>query len=513
MATNLIALEFDTAEIRVVVAQSQARRMQVRAAFALALNEDDDDERISEKLKQALNANGVSRGEAIVAVPRAEVEIREITVPPAPDNELPNLVRFKSKADFATVTDNWSIDFLPLSGNETTEREVLAAALPNEVSERFASICQASGIKLESIVLRPFATLDLLSESMQQRELNLVADPNGNQIDLTLLNNGSPILTRTIRADVQGNLDGVDKILSLEIKRTLAAAQKRLGNRKLTKVVVTGAESKFGKLSKPILDSLECDTDFVDPFDRVELRKAKPEMPEKYASLIGCLIRSSKKQPFALDFLNAKKAVVEKTDNRRTIIIGSSIAALFLCSVFVCWSILSKQKKSIKDKNARLAQLKTENKGEGTKGGKSVEQIIGEVSKVDAWITSTPNWLDELEATSRATLDADRAVVDKFFGRVAKDRTTISMQFRLKEMSTSTDLENALANRPYELTRGGTTANKKSKEYPVSTDLDLEIQRDEFKTRKRMDAIARSSLYGEPFPIDSTAEEESAEQQ
>ena len=253
MATNLIALEFDTAEIRVVVAQSQARRMQVRAAFALALNEDDDDERISEKLKQALNANGVSRGEAIVAVPRAEVEIREITVPPAPDNELPNLVRFKSKADFATVTDNWSIDFLPLSGNETTEREVLAAALPNEVSERFASICQASGIKLESIVLRPFATLDLLSESMQQRELNLVADPNGNQIDLTLLNNGSPILTRTIRADVQGNLDGVDKILSLEIKRTLAAAQKRLGNRKLTKVVVTGAESKFGKLSKPCL--------------------------------------------------------------------------------------------------------------------------------------------------------------------------------------------------------------------------------------------------------------------
>ena len=105
MATNLIALEFDTAEIRVVVAQSQTKRLQVRAAFALALNEDDNDERIGEKLKQALSANGVSRGEVIVAVPRAEVEIREITVPPAPDNELPNLVRFKSKADFATVTD------------------------------------------------------------------------------------------------------------------------------------------------------------------------------------------------------------------------------------------------------------------------------------------------------------------------------------------------------------------------------------------------------------------------
>ena len=362
-------------------------------------------------------------------------------------------------------------------------------------------------------MLRPFATLDLLSESMQQRELNLVADPNGDQIDLTLVNNGSPILTRTIRADVQGNLDGVDKILSLEIKRTLAAAQKRLGNRKLTKVVVTGAESKFGKLSKPILDSLECDTDFIDPFDRVELRKSKPEMPEMYASLIGCLIRTNKSQPFALDFLNAKKAVVEKTDNRRAVIIGSSIAALFLCSVFVCWSILSKQKKSINDKNARLAQLKTENEGKSKKGGKSVEQIIGEVSKVDAWITSTPNWLDELEATSRATLDADRVVVDKFYGRVAKDKTTIKMQFRLKEMSTGTDLENALANRPYELTRGATTLNKKSKEHPVSTDLDLEIQRDEFKTRKRMDAIARSSLYGEPFPFDSTTEEESTEQQ
>ena len=58
MATNLIALEFHSTGIRVVVAQTQAKQLQVRAAFPIALSEDDNDERIGEKLKQALNANG-----------------------------------------------------------------------------------------------------------------------------------------------------------------------------------------------------------------------------------------------------------------------------------------------------------------------------------------------------------------------------------------------------------------------------------------------------------------------
>ena len=71
------------------------------------------------------------------------------------------------------------------------------------------------------------------------------------------------------------------------------------------------------------------------------------------------------------------------------------------------------------------------------------------------------------------------------------------MQFRLNEMATGTDLEKALANRPYILTRRGTSKNEKSEEYRASTELDLEIENDELKTRDRMDAIARSSLYGD----------------
>ena len=512
MATNLIALEFHSSGIRVVVAQAQAKakQLKVRAAFAIAVDADDNDDRIGEKLKQALNANGVTRGDAIVAVPRAQVEIREIKVPPAPDNELPNLVRFKSKADFATVTENWSIDFIPLSGDATTEREVLAAAFPNEASERFSKICQASGLKLKNIVLRPFSTLNLASDSIQKRELCLVADPNGDQFDLTLVNNGSPILTRTIRADAEGDLGELEKTLSLEIRRTLAAAQMRLGNRQLSKIVIVGSDSKFGVLDQPLSESFECETQFVDPFGQTQLAKDQPESPEKYASLIGCLVQAGKNQPYAIDFLNARKAVVEKKDNRKNLAIAGAIAAVFLMGIFLCWSTVRGQKKSIETKNKELNALRNEN--EGGNGNKSVEQIIGEVGKVDDWINSSPNWLDELEATSLATLDADRAVVDKFYGRIGKDKSTINMTFRLKEMSTTTDLENALADRPYILSRGGTSRNKKSDDFPVSTELDLYIERDELATRDRMDAIARRSLFGEPLPFEVEAGTEATQQ-
>ncbi len=502
---NLIALEFDGDEIRVAAAQTQAKQIRIRHAFALSFTSDDSIDQIGEKLKQALSENGISRGDAIVVVPRAMVEIREIKVPPAPDNELPSLVRFKSKADFASVTENWSIDYIPLSGDETTEREVLAAALPNQESEWFASVCTAAGLKLKNVVLRPFATLDLLPKSLQQGELFLIADPNGDQIDLTLVNNGSPILTRTVRINADSDMSGLGKTLPMEIKRTLASAQRRIGNRDLSKVVLIGSDSKFGSLSEPIVEQLECKTDFVDPFSQIQLNGEMPETAEKYASLVGCLLQSGKSEPFTMDFVNAKKAVVEKKDNRRSLIIGGSIAALFLCGIFLCWSSLRGQANSIKQKNMRLTALKNENEGLVPQGSKSVVQILGEVEKVDAWMSSAPNWLDELEATSSATLDADQLVVDRFFGRIARDKTTINMAFRLKQMSTSSDLRHALADRPYGLSPSSTTANNKSKEYPVSTDLDLEIERDLDATRERMDEIANRSLYGDP-PESNTEE-------
>ena len=367
--------------------------------------------------------------------------------------------------------------------------------MPNQVSERFSKICQTSGLKLKNIVLRPFATLDLLSQSIQNRELCLVADPNGDCVDLTLVNNGSPILTRTIRADAEGDISELGKTLSGEIRRTVAAAQMRLGNRQISRIVVVGSDSKFGVLCEPLSESLECETEIADPFDQVRIHKDKPESPEKFASLIGCLVQQGENKPYSLDFLNAKKAVVEKTDNRRSLIIAGAIAATFLMCVFVCWLTLRSQKNSIKKNNEELAKLKTEN--EGGNGSKSVDQIIGEVGVVDNWINKSPNWLDELEATSLATLDADRTVVDRFFARIGKDKSTINMQFRLNEMATGTDLEKALANRPYILTRRGTSKNEKSEEYRASTELDLEIENDELKTRDRMDAIARSSLYGD----------------
>ena len=250
---------------------------------------------------------------------------------------------------------------------------------------------------------------------------------------------------------------------------------------------------------------MECKTDFVDPFSQIQLNGEMPETAEKYASLVGCLLQSGKSEPFTMDFVNAKKAVVEKKDNRRNLIIGGSIAALFLCGIFLCWSSLRGQANSIKQKNMRLTALKNENEGLVPQGSKSVVQILGEVEKVDAWMSSAPNWLDELEATSSATLDADQLVVDRFFGRIARDKTTINMAFRLKQMSTSSDLRHALADRPYGLSPSSTTANNKSKEYPVSTDLDLEIERDLDATRERMDEIANRSLYGDP-PESNTEE-------
>src|SRR5688572_17709621 len=98
---RLLALEWGLREARVVVARTQGGGIVVEHAFAVDFGPRDagqtvSDEAIADKLAKALAARGLGRIETLVAVGRASIELRQLTLPPSPLDELPDLVRFQA---------------------------------------------------------------------------------------------------------------------------------------------------------------------------------------------------------------------------------------------------------------------------------------------------------------------------------------------------------------------------------------------------------------------------------
>ena len=64
-------------------------------------------------------------------------------MPPAPDEELPDMVRFQAMRDFTQLSDDTPLDFIPLRADGEEHRNVLAAAISNELLSEIRATCYA----------------------------------------------------------------------------------------------------------------------------------------------------------------------------------------------------------------------------------------------------------------------------------------------------------------------------------------------------------------------------------
>src|SRR3972149_8700943 len=99
--SQLLALEWDGSEARWGVASMRGDRVAIEQAFSVELRPrqpggDKSDVNIGARLASALGVRGLGRMDTLVAIGRTNIELRQLLLPPAPDEELPDLVRFQA---------------------------------------------------------------------------------------------------------------------------------------------------------------------------------------------------------------------------------------------------------------------------------------------------------------------------------------------------------------------------------------------------------------------------------
>ena len=443
---HVVAFEVENEHLLVAVARTSQRRMVVERAFDISLTEEDSDEEIGDRLRGWLASHSIHRADAIAVVSRSSAEIRELEVPPAPDDELPDLVRFKARSDFGSLNDAWSLDFVPFSNDPGQPRQVLAAAISPELLKQITVIAEAAGVKLKHIVFRPYATVDLLHAKLADGRCRIIVDETGDQTDISLTDGNKLVATRTVLIPLNDSSEARAMKLLREARRTITSMSKRLDGKSISEILICGEHAdEVEHLENSFIKQIEVATHILEPFSLVDTRGGftRPEKSESYTALLGALSQQASDGKHTIDFLNPRKTSVASTDFSRFYRSGGIVAAGLLLLAIMGWWVLSSQTREIGELQSKLKAQLVMNESAGNPSN-NVDRLLNEVAPIDKFLAEAPNWLDEVYKISGRMKSPDDIIVDLFDAGVRRNGPEIDLAGRVSDSATETEIRQSL---------------------------------------------------------------------
>jgi len=443
---RLLAIEWDSHEARVAVAQQRGGQMLLEHAFAVELSPREAGQTFvpvdfGASLSGALASRRIGKVETLVAVGRASIELKVLRLPPAPAEELPELVRFQALREFHSLQEDWPLDFVPLRSEPDQPREVLAAAISPELVKQIRATCESAQLKPRSLVLRPCATASLLQHhpELGGERICLLVDVLADEADLTVLADGQVVFMRTVKLSSHDLQENWAPLVG-EIRRTRAAAQNQLGGgRRVEAVYLCGQDEEHVRLAEQIEEKLGLPTRRFDPFSGLalddRLRRNPPRHPGRYGPLLGMLLDEAGGS-HAIDFLNPRRQR-RQTGYRREAILGAACAAtLLLASVIWLWQSLS-------DLDADIAALKVQQQSVAQLA-ESASRYEKEVAEIEKWMVSDIVWLDEIHRLAEKAPPAQQAMLLRLITSATKDGGRIDLEGLVASTTALEQLELAL---------------------------------------------------------------------
>lgn len=425
---RLLALEWDQKEARVVVARVRTGELALEHAFVVPLQDREGaavpEADVSATIGKALAERGLSRSEALVAVGRASIELRFLTTPPAPEDELPELVRFQALRQFTTLGDDWPLDFVPLSPNADGGSNVLAAAIAPELVVQIRQTCTAANVTVSRLVLRPFSAASLLKSQHGDGKCRMIVDLLRDEADLTVLIGPQVIFPRTVRLPAVTEPEALARVLLAEGRRTMIAAQNQLGGLKVEEVVIFGDGLHHSSLKQLLESELSLTVRLVDPFDSIAWadgsRGKKPEYPGTFAPLLGMLLDEAAEARPVIDFLHPRRKP-EPPNRRRTYMIAGGAAAAIVLVGFL-WMQMS-----LWSLDGKIQRLKTDRDNQKKLAERS-QKPVENADKLERFAAADVAWLDELALVSQRLPPPEAVRIDNWNSRALKEggATTLS---------------------------------------------------------------------------------------
>ena len=464
-----VAVDWDQREVRVAVASLQGRAARLDGVFRLvwpdAVTIDDAVWAArGEQLKQALRERGVAKADALVTIGRSAVELKQLSLPPAPDDELPDLVRFQAQREFHNLGPDSLFDFRPSATPAGEGRSVLAAVVEPTLAAQVRRLCEAAGLRLRRILLRPLAAASLAvrGSSADDSVLRLLVEAVPDEAEVTALVGREPVLVRTARLPGDPQSPDYVRALSSELRRTTATVQHQLGGKLVAGVRLFGSRSETAEAVERLTNDLTVPVDVVDPWAQLPANFSivvdAADRKGRYAPLLGALCDEAESAAPALDFLNPRRPT-PPPNYRRRIMVGVACAVAVVLAAWVFTSLrlsaldeeIAHPKAVSKSKDQTLAE---------------VDKIERRVGDIDKWAKSDVLWLAELERLAKQLPPAEKAILTQL--RVAAHPQGGEMHFAgaVADIAVGDALEDNLRDARHVVEGRGRKADADARRYP-----------------------------------------------
>ncbi len=416
-----LALEWDGNEARVALARSRGKEAVIEDAFAIDLEPRDAGQtfvapNVGARVAAALTARNVGRVETLVAVGRKDIELRLLNVPPAPPEELADVVRFQALRQFTALGEDWPLDYIPLASDEPSPTSVLAATLSPEHVKQIRGTCEVGNLTPRRMVLRPMAAASLLSRQLPDTagRCRLMIDLLSDEADLTVLVGEQVVFLRTVRLPAHDKVDAQNAALVGELKRTMVAAQNQLGGRRVEYVVVCGNPQDHGLLLEKLARELSLRVECFDPFAAIvltdDLRHKLPDHHGRFAPLLGMLLDEAAGTRHAIDFLNPRKRPAPPDRSRQKILMATAASVLALGMGGYVWNQYSSLNADISAARTELKRIE--------KSVTASQKKIKEAEELEKFEQGDITWLDEFYrmADPKVFPTGDDAILTTMYG-------------------------------------------------------------------------------------------------
>jgi Tfp pilus assembly PilM family ATPase len=356
--SRVLAIGWDDADVQLLLAEVAGGVSQIedyaRHAWPDSLTIKESPPAAGEWLAGKIRDLGAEGARVVVALPREAVVIRRLSVPPAPDAELPDLVRFQASAKLSTPVDRLKIDFLPLpldTEHPEEGRSVLVAAWERIKFDFVKTAVEAAGCELAAVTISPVAISYLVPQLARIAGCNpraplLIVMHDTRRIEIVIVEQSSVIFTHQSRLGDGQVEDDLMEVLQ-EIQRAVMAFEQNHPGVEIEQVLLLESgdeqddldialEARFGaKLHRFTKNGM------TEVLGRSV--PAQAEWPRLMVPLGASLQGAAAPGIAGIDFVHPRKPP-EKVNLRRQRLIRIGAAAagvVLLVAIWMTWQIIS----------------------------------------------------------------------------------------------------------------------------------------------------------------------------
>ena len=440
------ALDIDGMTLRLVQAIPRGQRSEITRIAALPLElaetERTDPTLLGQAVARSLARAGLRPGSVIMGVPRAQVVLRELTLPALEDiRELASMVHFQVSRDLPFRLDEAVVDFkvrrgvrrpaLDVTPGESSPAkpdapvpdkvEVLVAAVRRDAVEFYLQTCEAAGLKLAALGLlsygnvrcaeacrvddgeNPFALVSLRPDEMN---IDVIARQSllfsrGAAIKLVAESAAAPAVAAAPAADAPaGEAEAPAPAPAADVPRPATYAEAAtievvrslhsyagMEPQSAGKIVVAGASGQEAAVVEALSKRLSIPCALLDLAEALDLPADAREHATGTLAAIGLALGLGDPDGLPFDFLNPKQPAVPRDMRRIRILAGVAAAAAMLVFVLTLRTSLINQRERIRrDLAAELADAE--------KKSPIYKRMIQQAGSVEDWAKGNADWID-----------------------------------------------------------------------------------------------------------------------